>query len=79
MARGVVTNLEDSPLHFGPVLFEGGLLTFVTSDDSAGCAGQSGTYEVRLLEQGRIAFILVEDECSLRASENYSALVPLSP
>lgn len=79
MARGVVTNLEDSPLYFGQFLFEGGLLTFVTSDDSAGCSGTSGTYEVRLLEQGRLALILVEDDCSLRAGERYSqGWVPLS-
>jgi len=79
MARGSVANLEDNQLHFGPFLFEDGLLTFETSDDSLGCTGQSGTYEVRLLEEGRIAFVLVEDECSLRAGEHYSSLVPLSP
>jgi ABC-type transport system substrate-binding protein len=79
MARGSVANLEDNQLQFGPFLFEDGLLTFETSDDSLGCTGQSGTYEVRLLEEGRIAFVLVEDECSLRAGEHYSSLVPLSP
>ena len=79
MARGVATNLEDSPLYFGQFLFEEGLLTFMNSDDSAGCPGSNGTYEVRLLEQGRFALILVEDECSFRAGERFSALVPLSP
>jgi hypothetical protein len=78
-ASQVATNLQDNPQQLGQFTFEAGLLTFVTSDESPLCAGQSGTYEVRLLEQGQIGLFLREDECSLRGSSNISPLVPLSP
>jgi hypothetical protein len=78
-ARQDVTNLQDSPQQLGQFMFEGGLLTLVTSDESPLCAGQNGTYEVRLLEQGQIGLFLREDECSLRGSSTISPLVPVSP
>jgi hypothetical protein len=79
MALGVVTNLEGSPQHFGQYKFEGGLLTFITNDESPVCAGQSGTYEVRLLKQRQLALALREDQCSIRADSNFSPLEPYSP
>ena len=66
-AQRLVTNLEDSPQLLGRFTLEGGLITVVASDESPLCAGQSGTYEVRRLEQGRLGFSLVEDECGSRA------------
>ena len=79
VAQRVDTNLQDSPTQLGQFSLEGGLLTLDTSDESILCAGQSGTYEVRLLEQGRISFFLHEDPCTLRANTNYSGLERLSP
>lgn len=79
VAQRVVTNLQDSPTNLGQFTLEGGLLTFITSDESPLCAGKNGTYEVHLLEQGRIGFSLVEDECIIRAGTSYPSLEPLSP
>jgi hypothetical protein len=79
VAQRVVTNLQDSPNQLGQFMVEGGLLTLVTSDESVLCAGQTGTYEVHLLEQGRIDMVLQEDPCSLRAAAIYSGLEPFSP
>ena len=56
-----------------------GIVTLVTSDESVLCTGQTGTYEVHLLEQGRIDMFLLEDPCTLRAAAIYSGLEPLSP
>ena len=79
MAQATADNLNDNPLHLGQFVLEGGLLTFTSSDDSPICAGQSGTYEVRLLEQGQIGLSLIEDECSIRSGPNLSPLDPISP
>lgn len=78
-AQRIVTNLQDSPTQMGQFIVEEGLLTLVPSDESPLCAGKSGTYEVHLLEQGRIGFFLIEDQCTLRADTKYSGLEPLSP
>jgi hypothetical protein len=66
-AQRVLTNLQGSPQQLGEFTLEAGLLTLVTSDESPACAGQSGTYEVQLLEGGRISFILLEDQCTTRS------------
>jgi hypothetical protein len=79
VAQRVATNLQDSPNQMGQFMVEGGLLTLVTSDESVLCAGDSGTYEVRLQEQGQIDLFLLEDSCSLRAATIYLGLEPLSP
>ena len=80
VSSGSLTNLEDGPQELGRFTLEGGLVTFVASDESLFCAGQSGTYEVRLLEQGRLSFSLREDPCSLRAVAGILSFVePLSP
>lgn len=79
MAQRVITNLQDGPSQLGQIMLEGGLLTLVTSDESPLCAGQTGTYEVRLMEPGRIGFFLNEDQCTLRAHNSYSGLELVSP
>jgi len=80
VGSGTLTNLEDGPQELGQFTLEGGLVTFVASDESPLCAGQSGTYEVRLLEQGRLGFSLREDACSYRAVAGILSFVePLSP
>ena len=65
-AQRVLTNLQDSQQQLGQFTLEAGLLTLVTSDESPLCAGQSGTYEVLLLEGGQISFTLKEDPCTIR-------------
>jgi hypothetical protein len=79
-AQRVVTNLQDSPQMLGQFTLERGLLTLVTSDESPLCAGQSGGYEVHLLEQGRISFFQREDQCKTRTEKGaWSGLERLSP
>ena len=66
-AQRVVTNLQDSPQQMGQFSIEDGLLTLVTSDESPYCAGQSGTYEVHLLDQDQISLFHREDPCTIRS------------
>ncbi len=63
-----VADLEDDPADLGQFRLEGTLVTFTTSDDSPNCAGQSGSYQVELTEEGHLRFVLEEDPCGLRAS-----------
>ena len=80
VGSGSLASLEDGPQELGRFTLEGGLVTFVASDESPLCAGQSGTYEVRLLELGRLGFSLREDQCDLRAVAGILSFVePLSP
>jgi hypothetical protein len=66
-AQRVVNNLHDSPQQMGQFTLEAGLLTLVTSEESPYCAGQSGTYEVRLLDQDQISLLHREDPCTIRS------------
>ena len=67
VAQRVISNLEDGPQFLGPFTLDGGLMTVVGSDEDLLCAGKSGTYEVHLLEQGRLGISVREDECSIRS------------
>jgi hypothetical protein len=60
--------LEKAPIDIGKFRFEGTSLTFVSSDESFLCAGQTGTYQVELAEQGQIQFEFEEDPCQERAN-----------
>ena len=73
VAVGSVANLEDDPTDLGEFRLEGTLITFITSDESPNCAGQSGTYQVELTEEGHLQFTLEEDPCRLRASSTMGA------
>ena len=66
-AQRVVTNLQDNPQQLGQFSLKEGLLTLVASDESPYCAGQSGTFELQLLEQGQISLFLREDPCTIRS------------
>jgi hypothetical protein len=59
--------LEKAPFDAGTFRLEGTMLTFITSDESALCAGQSGSYQVELTEEGQLQFELQEDACDSRA------------
>ena len=79
-AQRVVTNLQDSPQQLGQFTLEDGLLTLIPSEESPYCAGESGTYDVHLLEGGRISFLQHEDPCTIRTEYwMASELEPLSP
>ena len=68
-AANLVALEEEQFGGFGEFLFDGTLITFMTSDDSRNCAGQIGTYEVQLREQeqDQLRLELDEDPCSVRA------------
>jgi hypothetical protein len=55
------------PFDEGQFRLEGSLLTFITSDESTRCAGQTGSYQVELTEEGQLRFELQEDACDSRA------------
>jgi len=60
--------LEKAPADRGEFRLEGTSFTFITSSESAFCAGQTGSYQVELTEQGQLHFVeLQEDECQDRA------------
>ena len=68
-AASSVADLEDEPFDLGQFRLEGTLFTFTTSDESPLCAGQSGSYQVELTEEGELQFALEEDpNCGPRAS-----------
>ena len=80
VAGELVSNLEDSPQEQGQFKFDGGLITIVASDESALCAGQSGTYEVHLTREGRLDFSQREDPCGIRDYHfNEKLFLPFSP
>lgn len=66
-AQRVINNLQDNPQQLGKFSLEAGLLILVTSEESPYCAGQSGTYEVRLLDQDQISLFHREDPCTIRS------------
>ena len=60
--------LEKAPIDIGRFRLEGTSLTFITSDESFLCAGQTGSYQVELSEQGQIQFEFEDDACQERAN-----------
>ena len=68
-----VADLEQRPIDLGEFRLEGTLFTFASSDESRDCAGQSGTYQVELTEEGHLQFVLEEDPCGIRASPTSGA------
>jgi hypothetical protein len=60
--------LDCCPAEWGEFQLEGTSLTFITSDESAFCKGQTGTYELKLAEEDQLQFVLFEDACSPRTS-----------
>jgi len=64
----IVARLETLPSEFGRFELEGTTFTFITSNESPGCTGQTGSYQVELTEQGKLRFVpLQEDPCQWRA------------
>ena len=63
-----ITWLETAPDDVGQFRLEGTTLTFISSNDSPNCRGQSGSYQVELTEQGQLQFVLIEDPCQPRVN-----------
>jgi hypothetical protein len=65
----IVARLETLPNEFGRFELEGTTFTFITSNESPGCTGQTGSYQVELTEQGKLRYVsLQEDPCQWRAN-----------
>jgi hypothetical protein len=60
--------LEKAPFDAGQFRLDGTVLTFISNDETVYCAGQTGSYQVALTEQGQLQFELEEDACPERAS-----------
>ncbi len=67
VAKGIPW-LETAPAEAGEFRLEGTTLTFISSNDSQECRGQSGSYQVELTEQGQLQFVLQEDPCQIRVN-----------
>jgi hypothetical protein len=64
----IVARLETLPSELGRFELEGRTFTFITSNESPGCTGQTGSYQVELTEQGKLRYVsLQEDPCQWRA------------
>jgi hypothetical protein len=61
-----VHSLETAPFEVGQYQLEGTSLTFIASNESFGCKGLQGSYEVELTEEGQLQFVLQEDACEMR-------------
>jgi hypothetical protein len=68
VARGVVENLEDQTYVTGEFWFEGMQLhlkqTTATVPQDDVCATAIAIYEVQLLENGNLNFVVIEDACT---------------
>jgi len=61
--------LQESPVERGAFTLEGTSFTLISDEASESCAeGDRGRYENEVLGDDRIRQVLVEDECSIRAS-----------
>ena len=60
--------LDTSPCEMGEYRLEGTLLTFITSNQSKRCAGQSGSYQVQLTEPDQLQTALQDHPCQVRAN-----------
>jgi hypothetical protein len=56
------------PYEIGEYRLEGTLLTFIPSNQSHDCAGQSGSYQVQLTEPDQLQTALQDDPCQGRAN-----------
>ena len=55
----------ENPLEFGLYELEGSTLTVHADDQSQGdCAGTSGSVHVEFIEEDKLRFTLIEEECS---------------
>jgi hypothetical protein len=68
--------LEEAPFDAGQYQLEGSSLTFIANKESELCAGQTGSYEVGLTEEGQLQFVAQQDPCPLRLAGLRSGLWP---
>ena len=60
------TYSSSNPGEFGQFQLEGTLLTLTIADEASFCPGKIGTYEIELREDGKLHWVLREDECAPR-------------
>ena len=70
-AAGVIENLDEQPHSMSESWFEGNRLMVKIIDtvlpDHKACIGVVGIYEVQMLADGTLRFVVIEDECEIRA------------
>ena len=68
VVAGSVDGLTSLPPHeYGVFRFEGTTLTLITDKESGLCSGTTGSYEVEMVEEGKIEITLIEDPCEHRS------------
>lgn len=74
LASGAIENLDEQPYSMSESWFEGNqfMVKIVESvlPESSACIDIVGSYEVHLLADGSLRFVVVEDECEIRARVN---------
>ena len=75
-----IEGLEKYPYDEGRFQLEGTLFTYISTDESRYCPGQTGSYHLKLIQEGQLQFILYEDPCedrrSASAKEPFSRVSP---
>jgi hypothetical protein len=70
-AGGVIENLGEQPHSMSESWFEGNRFMVKIIDtvlpDHKACIGVVGIYEVQLLADGSLRFVVIADECEIRA------------
>ena len=60
-----LNKLEQEPADIGQYQVEGTVLTFISGDETRVCkAGDHGSYEITITEEGKLQLVLQEDGCS---------------
>jgi hypothetical protein len=57
------SNSPENPFIFGQWQLEGTTLTSHADDESPFCAGYSATFQVEFIEEDKLKFILIKDDC----------------
>lgn len=74
--------LEQEPADVGQYQVEGTVLTFISGDESRVCkAGNRGSYEITITQEGKLELVLQQDECGTRRapSRNPQRFTRVSP
>lgn len=72
LASGVVENLSEQPYSTGESWFDGNRFMVKINEAviSKECIDVVGIYEVQMLADGSLHFVVIEDECEIRARAN---------
>ena len=72
LAAGVIENLDSQPYSVSKSWFEENrfMVEIIDTVINAECIGIVGIYEVQLLSDGSLHFVVIEDDCAIRVRAN---------